>query len=171
MGCFIWQLQLTGHYFNPTCLVSYHMLVSQSHIVVHKKGKSISTTTTSEEFKLFAESHICCNDYLMYLFLHRFEYNLFMPEYTGGVSAITVSQYGAVNGFSNMYMGWGCEDEDFYVRVVNAGLGLVRVGQEQAITKYSVFVGFQTEMFSGSPAQMFWGTVILISKSLKILNF
>ena len=107
----------------------------------------------------------------MYLFLHRFEYNLFMPEYTGGVSAITASQYEAANGFSNMYMGWGCEDEDFYVRVVNAGLGLVRVGQEQAITKYSVFVGFQTEMFSGSPAQMFWGRVILISKSLKILNF
>ena len=106
----------------------------------------------------------------MYLFLHRFEYNLFMPEYTGGVSAITASQYGAVNGFSNMYMGWGCEDEDFYVRVVNAGLGLVRVGQEQAITKYSVFVGFQTEMFSGSPAQMFWGRVILISKSFEIFT-
>ena len=150
MGCFIWQLQLTGHYFNHTSLVSYLMLVSQSYIVVHKKAKSISTTKTSEELKLFAESHICCNDSLMYLFLHRFEYNLFMPEYTGGVSAITASQYGAVNGFSNMYMGWGCEDEDFYVRVVNAGLGLVRVGQEQAIAKYSVFVGFKTEMFSGS---------------------
>ena len=56
MGCFIWQLQLTGHYFNPTCLVSYYMLVSQSHIVVHKKAKSISPTT-SEELTLFAEPH------------------------------------------------------------------------------------------------------------------
>ena len=34
------------------------MLVSQSHTVVHKKAKSISTTTTSEKLKLFAESHI-----------------------------------------------------------------------------------------------------------------
>jgi predicted glycosyltransferase involved in capsule biosynthesis len=23
----------------------------------------------------------------------------------------------AVNGFSNMYMGWGCEDEDLFIRI------------------------------------------------------
>lgn len=64
----------------------------------------------------------------------RFDYQLFMAEYTGGVSAITAQQYTKVNGFSNMYLGWGCEDEDFYTRVVAAGLGLVRVGLE--ISRY-----------------------------------
>ena len=62
----------------------------------------------------------------------RFDYQLFMAEYTGGGSAITAAQYTKVNGFSNMYLGWGCEDEDFYTRIVAAGLGLVRVGPEVA---------------------------------------
>ena len=60
----------------------------------------------------------------------RFEYNLFMHEYTGGVAAITRGQYEAINGFSNLYMGWGCEDEDFYVRIVSRGLTLVRAAHE-----------------------------------------
>ena len=57
----------------------------------------------------------------------RFQYQLFMPEYTGGVAAITAGQFRAINGFSNLYIGWGCEDEDFYIRIVEAGLSLVRV--------------------------------------------
>ena len=57
----------------------------------------------------------------------RFQYQLFMPEYTGGVAAITAGQFRAINGFSNLYIGWGCEDEDFYIRIVEAGLNLVRV--------------------------------------------
>ena len=53
-----------------------------------------------------------------------------MTEYTGGVAAVTRDQYSALGGFSNMYLGWGCEDEDFYVRIKAAGLGLVRVAME-----------------------------------------
>ena len=60
----------------------------------------------------------------------RFQYQLFMPEYTGGVAAITSDQYHAINGFSNLYLGWGCEDEDFYIRCVARGLSLVRVSPE-----------------------------------------
>ena len=60
----------------------------------------------------------------------RFDYNLFMYEYTGGVSAITREQYHTINGFSNLYMGWGCEDEDLYVRIVAKNLTLVRVAKE-----------------------------------------
>ena len=59
--------------------------------------------------------------------MDRFQYQLFMPEYTGGVAAITAGQFRAINGFSNLYIGWGCEDEDFYIRIVEAGLSLVRV--------------------------------------------
>ena len=60
----------------------------------------------------------------------RFQYQLFMPEYTGGVAALSSQQFRAINGFSNLYIGWGCEDEDFYVRIVQAGLSLVRVGPQ-----------------------------------------
>ena len=60
----------------------------------------------------------------------RFDYNLFMYEYTGGVSAMTWEQYISINGFSNLYMGWGCEDEDLYIRIVARGLTLVRAHKE-----------------------------------------
>ena len=60
----------------------------------------------------------------------RFDYNLFMYEYTGGVSAMKREQYEIINGFSNLYMGWGCEDEDLYIRIVDKGLSLVRVAKE-----------------------------------------
>ena len=60
----------------------------------------------------------------------RFQYQLFMYEYTGGVAAVTRDQYQALNGFSNLYLGWGCEDEDFYIRIVDRGLTLVRVHEQ-----------------------------------------
>ena len=60
----------------------------------------------------------------------RFQYQLFMPEYTGGVAAVTSDQFSALNGFSNLYLGWGCEDEDFYIRIVDRGLTLTRVHPE-----------------------------------------
>ena len=43
---------------------------------------------------------------------------------TGGVMAFTQSQYEAVNGFSNEYWGWGCEDDDMFVRIVDSCLHL-----------------------------------------------
>ena len=60
----------------------------------------------------------------------RFQYQLFMYEYTGGVAAVTRDQYHALNGFSNLYLGWGCEDEDFYIRIVDRGFTLVRVHEQ-----------------------------------------
>ena len=44
--------------------------------------------------------------------------------------AITSDQFSALNGFSNLYLGWGCEDEDFYIRIVDRGLTLVRVHEQ-----------------------------------------
>lgn len=34
----------------------------------------------------------------------------------GGVSAMTVEQFKAVNGFSNSFWGWGGEDDDEFNR-------------------------------------------------------
>jgi hypothetical protein len=38
-------------------------------------------------------------------------------EIFGGVTALTVSQMSAVNGFSNDYWGWGGEDDDMSQRI------------------------------------------------------
>jgi len=44
----------------------------------------------------------------------------------GGVFLITMNNYLEVNGFSNLYEGWGMEDNDFLRRVVTLGLRVDR---------------------------------------------
>ena len=46
----------------------------------------------------------------------RLEY----PEFFGGVTGVTWDQYKQVNGYSNMFWGWGGEDDDFHTRFVTS---------------------------------------------------
>jgi predicted glycosyltransferase involved in capsule biosynthesis len=41
---------------------------------------------------------------------------LFYMGYFGGVSAVSKDQYKRINGASNVFWGWGGEDDDFYKR-------------------------------------------------------
>lgn len=38
-------------------------------------------------------------------------------KYFGGVSMMTAEQFDSVNGLSNLYWGWGGEDDDLYFRM------------------------------------------------------
>jgi len=49
----------------------------------------------------------------------RFTSIVTMPLY-GGVTAMTPRQFEEINGYSNVYWGWGCEDEDLGWRIRNA---------------------------------------------------
>ena len=51
--------------------------------------------------------------------IDKFNYTTFYPNLFGGVVALREKQYEAVNGFSNRYLGWGGEDDDFRERVRN----------------------------------------------------
>lgn len=48
-----------------------------------------------------------------------FKFDFFRLPYktiVGGVFAISKSHFKTINGFSNMFWGWGGEDDDFYFR-------------------------------------------------------
>ncbi|KAF1740668.1 hypothetical protein MXB_3842, partial [Myxobolus squamalis] len=49
------------------------------------------------------------------------------PLYAGGVTSISTYHYMAVNGFSNIFWGWGGEDDDFYERLLFNKIELMRV--------------------------------------------
>jgi len=75
----------------------------------------------------------CSNDHPRHLSaaINKYRYKTPWKGITGGVMAFTPEQFDKVNGYSNEYWGWGCEDDDMYIRVVSACLRL-----EQADYKY-----------------------------------
>ncbi|KAL1400930.1 hypothetical protein pipiens_002018 [Culex pipiens pipiens] len=55
----------------------------------------------------------------------------FHPKYhyatfIGGILLLKVEHYQQLNGMSNRYWGWGLEDDEFYVRIKEAGLEVFR---------------------------------------------
>nr|XP_027196077.1 beta-1,4-galactosyltransferase 1-like [Dermatophagoides pteronyssinus] len=50
-------------------------------------------------------------------YLDKFRFVLIYPTLFGGAITISAEQFRQVNGYSNLYSGWGGEDDDFYQRV------------------------------------------------------
>ena len=55
-----------------------------------------------------------------------FKYILPYDTIFGGVSSLTKEQMLKVNGFSNLYFGWGGEDDDFRARIIKNGFKITR---------------------------------------------
>lgn len=58
--------------------------------------------------------------------IDQFRYVLIYDWLVGGVLAVRSDQYQAVNGFSNRFLQWGGEDDDFYGRLEAQGLQVER---------------------------------------------
>jgi len=68
--------------------------------------------------------------------LDTFRYNLPYVDIFGGAIAILSEQFRKINGFSNMYYGWGGEDDDLSNRIAGAGLRITRFSP--SIAKYTM---------------------------------
>ncbi|CAL7939249.1 unnamed protein product [Xylocopa violacea] len=75
------------------------------------------------------------NDELLYWFPNKGPYHVSSPDlhpryhyptFVGGILLIKREHFIQVNGMSNKYWGWGLEDDEFYVRLKEAGLNVVR---------------------------------------------
>lgn len=53
----------------------------------------------------------------------RFKFELAYKEYMGGVVGFTPAQFKAINGFSNLFFGWGGEDDNLHRRTVRTFKG------------------------------------------------
>lgn len=62
--------------------------------------------------------------------IDKFHYKLPYPTIFGGVEAMTKEEFQSINGFSNIYWGWGGEDDDLYTRVVYKGYKISRPSLE-----------------------------------------
>ncbi|XP_073456666.1 beta-1,4-galactosyltransferase 1-like [Aquarana catesbeiana] len=58
--------------------------------------------------------------------LDKFNFRLIYPTLFGGIVAFTKEQFLKVNGFSNMFWGWGGEDDELYERVIAAEMKIER---------------------------------------------
>ncbi|KAH9491791.1 Beta-1,4-galactosyltransferase 2 [Bulinus truncatus] len=69
--------------------------------------------------------------------LSRYDFKILYQNFFGGVVGLTRDQYLKVNGNSNLYTGWGGEDDDLFVRVQNKNFTTARYDVNTA--KYDTF--------------------------------
>ena len=62
------------------------------------------------------------------MFCSQFDYEMPYHECFGGVVMFTKDDFIKVNGYSNKYFGWGCEDDDMFARCVKQNLKISRKG-------------------------------------------
>jgi GT2 family glycosyltransferase len=69
--------------------------------------------------------------------LNTYRFKLLYGKFMGGTVAITRDHFRRVNGFSNRYLNWGGEDDDFAHRVVSNGYPITR--WEDRVSRFYTF--------------------------------
>ncbi|KAI6650581.1 Beta-1,4-galactosyltransferase 7-like [Oopsacas minuta] len=128
----IWILnQVDNHRFNRGLLLNLGFILtsnSNEYICLHDVDLLPLNHNISYRFPLSGPSHLTSPD------LHpQYHYDKFF----GGILLLTNEHFRLVNGFSNIFWGWGREDDEFQLRVRKAGLQISK--PEGITTGYDTF--------------------------------
>ena len=90
-------------------------------------------------------------------YIDKFRYVLIYPNLFGGGIAINGNQFAQANGYSNLYSGWGGEDDDFYERIQHH-FGLIE-RYPQSVGRCIMLNHQQNHVISGSRFQLLQSSV------------
>eukprot|EP00058_Branchiostoma_floridae_P002685 XP_002588173.1 hypothetical protein BRAFLDRAFT_68811 [Branchiostoma floridae] len=85
--------------------------------------------------------------------IDKFEYKLPYVTLFGGVSALTKAHYELLNGYSNLYCGWGGEDDDMTRRMFKHKLRLSRPDKDFA--RYKMLAHSRNRTTDDNPARYY----------------
>ncbi|XP_059138548.1 beta-1,4-galactosyltransferase 2-like isoform X2 [Physella acuta] len=103
------------------------------------------------------------NDYHLYrcdsqprhfaVYMNKYNYRISYPAYFGGVTGFSRGQYLQINGYSNLYFGWGGEDDDLYNRTLSQGFKVSR--SPANVARYLMFNHSRDVGNEDNPDRMF----------------
>ncbi|XP_078604004.1 beta-1,4-galactosyltransferase 1-like [Branchiostoma floridae x Branchiostoma japonicum] len=76
--------------------------------------------------------------------IDKFNYTLPYKQLFGGVTLLSASHYQTLNGYSNLYCGWGGEDDDMYLRLFHKKLKISR--PDKTVARYKMMRHNQTKL-------------------------
>ncbi|XP_058454278.1 beta-1,4-galactosyltransferase 7 [Malaya genurostris] len=106
--------------FNRASLINAGFLQVKDHydyIAMHDVDLLPMNDNLKYEYPVDGPLHISGPEYHP-----KYHYATFI----GGILLLRVDQFELLNGMSNRYWGWGLEDDEFYVRIKDAGLEVYR---------------------------------------------
>eukprot|EP00795_Rhopilema_esculentum_P000824 gene824-10566_t len=87
--------------------------------------------------------------------IDKFDYKLPYTKLFGGIQAFTKEDYVKINGYTNIYWGWGAEDDNLYSRIVGKGLKLKRPSMEIGRFKMNKEHHFRSDGWSAENIKLY----------------
>eukprot|EP00794_Sanderia_malayensis_P017260 gene17260-18985_t len=84
--------------------------------------------------------------------IDKFDYRLPYESIFGGVGAFKTKDFQSINGFSNIFWGWGGEDDDLYARIRSKGFHLTR--PSMSIGRYTMVSVHHYQSHQANPNRM-----------------
>lgn len=91
--------------FNRGALANIGFLLTNSHTFCIHDVDMLPELANYEIPHLFDVSHVATN-------IEQFGYKMPYKDYIGGVTVFKREAFRKINGFNNLYFGWGAEDDD-----------------------------------------------------------